>query len=77
MLAKFETSRTFPSYYPGGGWGWGWVGGWVGVEIIRIKAISVQSIEIGLTGTELGKIPLYLTKNDCSASLKFSNVLLS
>ena len=35
----------------------GWVGGWVGVEIIRIKAISVQSIkiDIGLTGTELGK----------------------
>ena len=29
-----------------------------GVGIIRIKAISVQSIEIelGLTGTELGKI---------------------
>ena len=25
--------------------------------IIRIKAISVQSIEIGLTGTELGKMP--------------------
>ena len=25
------------------------------MEIIRIKAISVQSIEIGLTGTELGK----------------------
>ena len=21
MLAKFETSRTFPSYYPGGGGG--------------------------------------------------------
>ena len=26
------------------------------VEIIRIKAILVQSIEIGLTGSELGKI---------------------
>ena len=34
------------------------MGGWVGVEveIIRIKTILVQSIEIGLTGTELGKI---------------------
>ena len=32
----------------GGGWGSGWV------EIIRIKAITVQSIEIGLTWTELG-----------------------
>ena len=50
MLTKFETSRTFPSYYPGMGGGGGWV------RIIRIKAISVQSIEIelGLTGTELG-----------------------
>ena len=28
--------------------------GWV--EIIRIKAILVQSIEIEVTGTELGKI---------------------
>ena len=28
---------------------------WGGVVIIRLKAISVQSIEIGLTGTELGK----------------------
>ena len=34
------------------------MGGGVGVEveIIRIKTILVQSIEIGLTGTELGKI---------------------
>ena len=30
------------------------VGGWV--EMIRIKAISVQSIKIGLTWTELGNI---------------------
>ena len=40
----------------GGGRGRIWLGGWVGVEIIRIKAILVQSIEIGLTGSELGKI---------------------
>ena len=46
MPARFETPRTFSSYYPG--WGWGWV------VIIRLKAISVQSIEIELTETELG-----------------------
>ena len=43
MNAKFET------YYPG------WVGVGLGVGMIRLKTIPVQSIEIGLTVTELGK----------------------
>ena len=40
-----------------------------GVEIIRIKAISVQSIEIGLTGTELGNIFNYIIKGAAMSKL--------
>ena len=47
FLGSLEVSHY---YYPGGGW----VGGWVWVEIIRIKAV-LSSTGLDWTGTELGK----------------------